>query len=230
VRIIFTDTNEAVIEALRSQFYDVVEANFHVGRFEEVDDWECVVSPANSYGIMDGGIDLAIRQFFGMRLQHEVQEMIDRKWGGEQPVGTCEIVDGGRQFAPNRFVAHAPTMRVPQNIQGTLNAFLAMRAMLMAVRAWNEGTTPRSTIGVDLGRGPHAPSYSETTYVPRSDTEERIFTVVCCGLGTLTGRLSPRDAAMQMRRAWWEIEQGERLPRPITWVAASARERWLWAK
>ena len=37
---------------------------------------ECVVSPANSYGLMDGGYDRAISEWFGFDLMKKVQGYI----------------------------------------------------------------------------------------------------------------------------------------------------------
>lgn len=38
------------------------------GDFRELDDYDCIVSPGNSHGIMDGGIDMAISKHFGYYL------------------------------------------------------------------------------------------------------------------------------------------------------------------
>ena len=34
---------------------------------------DCLVSPANSFGYMDGGIDAAYRDFFGPEIEHRVR-------------------------------------------------------------------------------------------------------------------------------------------------------------
>ena len=54
---------------------------------------ECIVSPANSYGLMDGGYDLAITKYFGKELMKEVQEYIIKHFHGEQPVATSFCID-----------------------------------------------------------------------------------------------------------------------------------------
>jgi O-acetyl-ADP-ribose deacetylase (regulator of RNase III) len=51
-----------------------------------------VVSPANSFGYMDGGIDLAYRNFFGMEIQRRVQAKIRAEHHGELPVGQAIVV------------------------------------------------------------------------------------------------------------------------------------------
>ena len=52
-----------------------------------------IVSPANSFGMMSGGLDKALRDYFGMEMQDAVREKIRTEWFGEQIVGTCMVVD-----------------------------------------------------------------------------------------------------------------------------------------
>ena len=85
---------------------------------------------------MDGGIDLVIRNYFGMSLQYRVQKMIQKEFYGEQPVGTSVIVDTEHEDFP--FLAHTPTMRVPMDISKTDNVYNAMFAMLVAVANFNK--------------------------------------------------------------------------------------------
>jgi O-acetyl-ADP-ribose deacetylase (regulator of RNase III) len=100
--------------------------------FREAD---ALVSPANSFGIMDGGLDLAIRSELGGDIQRRVQAVILERHHGELPVGAAEVVE--TQHAKWPFLIVAPTMRVPEAVSNTLNAYLAFRAALLAVRAFN---------------------------------------------------------------------------------------------
>lgn len=52
-----------------------------------------MVSAANSFGLMDGGIDAAITDFFGKQLPVRVQARIISEYGGVQPVGTSFIIE-----------------------------------------------------------------------------------------------------------------------------------------
>lgn len=144
-------------------------------------EFDAVVSPANSYGVMDGGIDLAYRKRYGLQLQRRVQATL-RSEGhrGEQPVGTAIVVPlSGYVEAP--YLIHAPTMRVPQDVSRTSNVYNATRAILRA-----------------------------------ADAVTGIETVYCPGLGTGTGKVSPRSCALQMALA---VEQYLRPDYPIpTWV------------
>src|SRR5690348_11540617 len=53
---------------------------------------EAVVSPANSFGFMDGGIDHLYSRHFGWHVQRRLQEAIRGRHHGELLVGQAEIV------------------------------------------------------------------------------------------------------------------------------------------
>ena len=89
---------------------------------------DCVVSPANSYGLMDGGFDLAISEYFGWELQDRVQRYILNNFKGEQPVGTSFIIDTGKN---NIKLIHTPTMRVPFPVKDPMIVYQCMRTSLM---------------------------------------------------------------------------------------------------
>ncbi|MBO4534548.1 MAG: macro domain-containing protein [Clostridia bacterium] len=89
---------------------------------------DCVVSPANAFGLMDGGYDLAITQWFGKQLQQRVQAYILANYYGEQPVGTSFIIDAGRD---GQTLIHTPTMRVPSKILDPAVIYQSMRTTLM---------------------------------------------------------------------------------------------------
>lgn len=73
-----------------------------------------IVSPANSYGLMDGGYDKAITDYFGKNLQSVVQQEILNRFCGEQPVGCALSV--GIPNHKNFMLIHTPTMRKPESI------------------------------------------------------------------------------------------------------------------
>ena len=99
---------------------------------------DAIVSPANSFGFMDGGIDLAYRRHFGMQLQSKVQAKITTEFFGELTVGQATVVSTGQENVP--YLVVAPTMRVPDRIGDTVNVYLAFRGALLAVLAHNRGS------------------------------------------------------------------------------------------
>lgn len=129
------DPSLSVYQALCQAFraFETVEV-IH-GRFEDIGTFDCIVSPANAFGLLDGGVDEAIKEFFGDALEKRIQKTIFDRYLGEQPVGTSLIVETENPLYP--FVAHTPTMRIPMTLTGTDHVYQAMWAMLLAVRAHN---------------------------------------------------------------------------------------------
>ena len=96
---------------------------------------DAIVSPANSFGFMDGGLDLVLSQRLGWHVERRARERILSEHDGELPVGLALIVPTDRDDFP--FLVCAPTMRVPMDVSDTANAHLAFRAILRAVRDHN---------------------------------------------------------------------------------------------
>lgn len=85
---------------------------------------EAVVSPANSFGFMDGGIDHLYSRHFGWHVQRRLQEAIQTRHLGELLVGQAEIISTDDARIP--FVIAAPTMRVPMILRETVNSYLPL--------------------------------------------------------------------------------------------------------
>jgi O-acetyl-ADP-ribose deacetylase (regulator of RNase III) len=100
-----------------------------------------IVSPANSFGDMGGGLDKAIDDFYSGQAQAQVQKEIREKYWGELPVGCAAIIKMHNPQFP--FLIVAPTMRIPGNVSRTINAYLAMRAMLVGVLQFNQESGDR---------------------------------------------------------------------------------------
>lgn len=102
--------------------------------FMETHRVQCVVSPANAFGLMDGGYDLAITEWFGDQLQKRVQQHIIDHFYGEQPVGTSFLIDAGRD---SQSLIHTPAMRTPQPILDPRVIYQCMRTTLMCAAEYN---------------------------------------------------------------------------------------------
>jgi O-acetyl-ADP-ribose deacetylase (regulator of RNase III) len=101
---------------------------------------DAIVSPANSFGYMDGGIDLVYSQLFGYQLESRLQALLLESHFGELPVGQALILPTEHAAIP--FLVSAPTMRVPSSIARSMNVYLAFRAALIAVLEHNTRSTP----------------------------------------------------------------------------------------
>ena len=92
---------------------------------------QCVVSPANSFGLMDGGYDLALTNWYGNQLQERVQKYIIDNYYGEQPVGSSFIIETNQD---NQLLIHTPTMRIPARIKDEKVIYQCMRTTLMLAK------------------------------------------------------------------------------------------------
>lgn len=154
LKLILVSPDIEVFNAWNHYFTDLENVEIVFGVFEDIKNFDCIVSPANSFGLMDGGIDAAITNFFGAQLMYNVQKRILEEFCGEQPVGTSIIVETKHPEFP--YLAHTPTMRAPMDIKHTDNVYLAMWAMLLSVYRFNSQTQHIKTIvcpGLGTGTG-----------------------------------------------------------------------------
>jgi O-acetyl-ADP-ribose deacetylase (regulator of RNase III) len=163
------DIDPDVVQAWTRHFSGIDGVRISSGDILEVAA-DAIVSPANSFGYMDGGIDLVYVRHFGWELQARLQSHLKERHDGELPVGQATIIETFDGRIPH--LVSAPTMRVPMNVANSLNAYLAFRAVIRAVREHN----------VVAAR--------------------RIQSVLCPGLCTAVGRMAPDRAAMQMATAY----------------------------
>jgi O-acetyl-ADP-ribose deacetylase (regulator of RNase III) len=126
----FVDTDGDVVQELRRAFAGIEEVVCTEGDILAVAE-NALVSPANSYGFMDGGIDAAYSAFFGPQLQSTVQDAINRRPEGLLPVGASLAVRTGHPRIP--FLIVAPTMHTPEEVPSE-NCYRAMRAVLRLVQ------------------------------------------------------------------------------------------------
>jgi len=94
---------EDLLEAFQKTCGDISLVEVHEGSILDLE-VDAIVSPANSFGFMDGGIDLLYSESLGWHIQDRLQEKI------------C---------------AYHPTMRVPMVLQDTVNPYLAARATFL---------------------------------------------------------------------------------------------------
>jgi O-acetyl-ADP-ribose deacetylase (regulator of RNase III) len=109
---------------------------------------EAWATAGNSFGDMGGGVDKAIDGFFSGLAQEAVQDTIRRDFFNELPVGSAVVV---RPSPKKPVLIYAPTMRVPGNVGSTINAYLAMRAILIAAVKEGIGSLACPTLGTGVG-------------------------------------------------------------------------------
>ncbi|WP_444925609.1 macro domain-containing protein [Microbulbifer sp. TRSA002] len=110
-----------------------------------------------------------------------MQERIKSDFHRELPVGSAVVVPTSHENWP--YLISSPTMRVPEDVSNTLNAYYAFRAILNSLQLFN-----------------------------RSNSPERINSILCPGLGTGIGNLSARRCAGHMRAAFISFSKPSRIP------------------
>ena len=180
---------------------------------------DALVSPANSFGFMDGGFDDLILKRAGLQLQRRLQHTIRTRESGELLIGRAIVLEMVADSEPAtgsedwdatgpltkryperptnpplafRYLVAAPTMRVPELVPNTANAYLAFRAAILAVRAHN----------ATLAASSHRNSLQNDGVAGQTAKALSIRTVACTGLCTGVGRMPAERSARQMRIAF----------------------------
>lgn len=174
-RLILCDASPIIIDAWQAYFgmLDNVEIVCDTIAAQEAD---ALVVPVNSFGRLDGGLDQQSLDVLGGDVQRELQSIVAASHDGELLVGQAEaMLTPDAQFP---ILICAPTMRVPQNLSRTVNAYLSMRAALITVRDFNAA---------------HG---------------DMIATLLVPPLAATNGLMPPLRAARQMRAAYDAIVYG----------------------
>jgi len=175
LRLSLCDINAEMTDAWLDAFFGVEAVEILQGDLLETGA-DAVVSPANSFGDMSGGVDKRIDDFYRGAAQEAIIRRIGEEFLGELPVGMATIVPMGKARIP--LMIAAPTMRTPEDVSKTIHAYLAMRAVLVAVHRHN------------------------------ARHESTIRMVALPGLCTGVGRMPYSVAAHQMRAAYDNVVGG----------------------
>ncbi len=202
MNIILTSVETDLADAWEQFCGDLSFVTVHHGSIFDLS-CDAVVSPANSFGFMDGGIDMLYTQYFGWQVQERLQEAIRETHHGELLVGMAEIVETDNPDLP--FLIAAPTMRVPTILRDSVNPYLAARAALLLVQ--------NGTFGQGTYAGEKIADFVESIAFP--------------GLGTGVGRVGPNTCARQVRAAIDSVVLGWDVF-PISWVDAQHRHQGLY--
>jgi len=183
MRIILSAIDDPLATAWTRTCGDLDFVQIHRGPIFDVA-CDAVVSPANSFGFMDGGIDLLYSKYFGRLVEQRLQELIVQHHHGELLVGTAEIVETNDKGIP--FLIAAPTMRVPTILRDTVNPYLAARAVFLLVK--HELFRAGSLAGQAVA--------------------DHVHTVAFPGLGCGVGQVPPEICGRQVRAAIDEVILG----------------------
>lgn len=203
MRLVLTATERNLAEAWTEHCGDLDFVSIHSGSILDVP-CDAVVSPANSFGFMDGGIDARYSERFGWHVQDQLRRLILERHNGELLVGSAEIVETGQLRMP--FLIAAPTMRVPMVLGAeTTNPYLAIRAVFLLVKHG------QFAVGEHTGE----------------KISQHIVSIAFPGMGTGVGRVPAEVCAKQMRTAIEEFVL-DKFRLPQSWAEASERHQLLY--
>ena len=140
--ICFIGTNVEVVDAWHQHPFRCADVTIEQGDILDAH-VGCIVSPANSFCLMDGGLDLAIAKRWP-NLMAPAMEVI---------VGSslCFYTDDN----PVKAVIAAPTMRVPMRLHArTVNPYLASKAALQMARQLDFSCIAIPGMGAGVGGVP----------------------------------------------------------------------------
>jgi O-acetyl-ADP-ribose deacetylase (regulator of RNase III) len=176
MNILLADTSLDMVKEWNRFFGDIDTITIYHGSMFNIP-CDAIVSPTNSFGSMDNGLNLSISDYLGWHIQERLQEKIKTKYHGELLVGQAEIIKTDNNNFP--YLIAAPTMRVPMILKDSVNPYLAMRAILLLI---SKGEFENGVL-----------------------ISDSIKSVVISGLGTGVGNISPRVCARQMRIAYEHV-------------------------
>lgn len=172
----FRDRSPEMVECLRREFRDIVRVPPRCCDIFSGPVTDAIVSPANSYGFFDGGIDHAYSQRWPWLQTYVQQISVDSS--RVIPVGAAVVVSMSNDMNDTQLPAIAdygciivaPTMRVPEPISNTTNVYQAFSAALRITKRYPD-----------------------------------MRTMTCPGFGTGVGCMSRSIAAFQMRMAFRHV-------------------------
>lgn len=157
MQLVLRDLNPDIVLALHQAFRGEPELSVGSGDLLAAS-VDAIVSPANSFGRMGGGIDLHYRNYFGRAIQARLEAQIEASYeNGELPVGEALPVATGHPKIAWMIVA--PTMRLPGSSVDPGDIRRAMLAALRCAAAQAEPMIERlGCPGMGTGVGRMAPT------------------------------------------------------------------------
>lgn len=128
MKLILCDINSEVVTAWEEFFHSDPVTILKRSVLEIHAEGACLVSPANSFGYMCGGIDLVYRNYFGKEIEQRVQQDIKDLYGESCPVGDGFCI--ATQDLEFPYLMVVPTMITPGPVADTANAYDAFMCAL----------------------------------------------------------------------------------------------------
>ncbi len=154
--IIFDINKDFILEAMRLEKYGVKTMVSDVENLLNDVKIDMIVSPANSFGKMQGGIDKVYTEIFP-EIEQTVQNKI-KKVGFTTPTGEKYLTVGSAISVKTNnpkcpYLIAAPTMYYPgSNIQETNNVYLCFNAIIQMLKKNRDSIIACPGLGTNIGR------------------------------------------------------------------------------
>lgn len=188
--------------------------------------FDLMVSPANSFGRLDGGFDDAISRALSPKKDYfavtrKAQEVLRKEWRGYAPPGTCTLMEvdedwsneeiHGEHKSPNvwscKWIALCPTMRTPMDVKWDREVvYECIWSLLCAVDKHNRGVDAVGEKGAQGEAGTHS---------------GKITSMLMSPMATGCGMVSPKRWAEQTVLAikhWIEMGEVKQEGDGISWM------------
>ncbi|MFT4243831.1 MAG: macro domain-containing protein [Candidatus Woesearchaeota archaeon] len=177
IPIIFVDRNFEVIQSLVSSFSSINGPKFiHTDIFSQ--GFGTLISPANSIGNMDGGIDLEYREKFS-GIEDRIQSFIKETHSGKLQIGSAQMVPTYDSQFP--YIIFSPTIETPCDPTSEENIYRASKAVFQTALEYNrKGTIPE---------------------------DEKISRLLIPGFGTGYAQFDPQLSARQVAKAYRDVSK-----------------------
>ncbi|KAK7947161.1 appr-1-p processing enzyme family [Apiospora aurea] len=184
--------------------------------------FDTIVSPANSYGVMDGAFDDAISRALSPvddygALTRAVQAQLYRQWRGFAPPGTCTLVQV--PWDDDKFAARNTRSR---NVWGAKRVALCPTMRLPSDAEWNREVVYECVWGLLCAVDNHNRAVRQGKAAGNGGDQDEIRSVLMTPLATGVGRVSPERWAAQAVLAMKHFEDASR--NPETWSRLGWKE------
>lgn len=134
IKIVFAERDHDSYNALRKHFGDSFNVEVLRCEISQISQADCVVYPSNSYGLFDDNLGKSL-DFILNNISSRVRHVIDNVYYGEQPVGSCFLLD--THSSKFKFFAHVPVTRFYHHTLPHY-PYYAFRALLSTVLNHNK--------------------------------------------------------------------------------------------
>ncbi len=201
-KVTLVDVNPKMIAAWKDTFENNPEVEVLHGSMldQAVQAW---VSPTNSKGSMDGGLDAVIKNHLGGGVEKSLQQTIKAQHGGHLPIGYAVCTP--TNLTQPKYLISTPTMVASsEDVSQTMNVAMACAAAFQAVNLQNhhEPGSIRSValpgLGANTGRVPVeiCADLMWTGYNLFTDGEYRTYEQLRMALESVVGKLDPMSGSV----------------------------------